>query len=285
MKKIDEGTQFITEHLALFRCPTCGDAYDHVAGHTVVCSRGHSLDLNRKGSLYFLNHAVATEYDALMLAARRRMLTAGLFAPIVQEINAQLAPTPQRILDVGTGEGTPLAQLDQLRQQPADTLIGFDISKDGVNLATQLATKSFFCVADLANLPFANQSFDAVIELFSPSAYREFERVIRPGGQIIKVVPNANYLVELRHALYEETDPQYHYQNERVVDLFEQHYPTMTREQVQYQFSIGAERIDDMLAMTPLSWGTDDVHRKAAKQDPVAAVTVDVSILSVTVGA
>ncbi len=42
-----------------------------------------------------------------MLAARRRVLQAGFFGPIVQAINAALPKTAQRILDIGSGEGTP----------------------------------------------------------------------------------------------------------------------------------------------------------------------------------
>lgn len=283
MKKIDWGAQFVTQHLSLFACPVCHQPYQRVEKHTVSCANGHSLDFNRRGSLYFLPHAVTTEYDATMLAARRKMLTAGLFLPLVQAINDQLPTGPQTVLDVGTGEGTPLAQLDELRQQAGDTLIGFDLSKDGISLATQLTTAAFFCVADLAKLPFTNQQFDAVIELFSPSAYGEFERILKPGGRIIKIVPNHDYLVELRHALYEPTAPQFQYDNQRVVALFKEHYPSMIATPIRYQFTIGPDKIADMMAMTPLSWGSDDVHRQALLAQPVAAVTVDVSVLTAQV--
>ncbi|WP_407882550.1 methyltransferase domain-containing protein [Furfurilactobacillus curtus] len=283
MKKIDWGAQFVAQHLSLFACPVCHQPYQHVENHTVSCANGHSLDFNRRGSLYFLPHAVTTEYDSAMLAARRKMLTAGLFQPLVKAINDQLPTGSQTILDVGTGEGTPLAQLDELRQQTDDTLIGFDLSKDGINLATQLTTKAFFCVADLAKLPFTNQQFDAVIELFSPSAYSEFERILKPGGRIVKIVPNRDYLVELRHALYEPAAPQFQYDNQRVVALFKEHYPLMTVTPIHYQFAIGPDKIADMMAMTPLSWGSDDLHRQTLLTRPVTAVTVDVSVLTVRV--
>ncbi|KRL53142.1 rRNA large subunit methyltransferase A [Furfurilactobacillus rossiae] len=281
MKKIDRGAAYLQEHLAMFRCPVCETPYEKIGGHTLSCPNGHTLDLNKKGSATFLKHNVVTEYDEPMLAARRRMLTAGLFAPIVKAVNQQLPSQGQRILDVGTGEGTPLAQLDQERSNPDDVLIGFDLSKAGINLATQLVSKAFFCVADLAQLPFTDNAFDTVMEFFSPSAYREFERVCRPGGKLVKVVPNANYLVELRHALYDESAPQYQYTNDRVVELFADHYPTMQQMTVSYDFPIGKARIADMMAMTPLSWGSDDAHRAALLANPVDAVTVDVSVLTV----
>ncbi|HAT55205.1 MAG TPA: 23S rRNA methyltransferase [Lactobacillus sp.] len=282
MKKIDLGAQYIAAHLAMFRCPVCEAPYTKIEVHTLVCPNGHTLDLNKKGSATFLKHNVETEYDTPMLASRRKMLTAGLFAPIVHAVAKQLPETPQRILDVGTGEGTPLAQLDERRQCDEDVLIGFDLSKAGINLATQLVSKAFFCVADLAQLPFNDHVFDVVMEFFSPSAYREFERVCRPGGQVIKVVPNANYLIELRHALYDQTAPQYQYANDRVVELFAEHYPNMTQTKVRYDFPIGGEWIKDMMAMTPLSWGSDEPHRSQLLREPVESVTVDVSVLTAT---
>ena len=70
MKKIEKGIKFVSEHLDMFRCTVDGEPYDHVEGNTLVCAHNHRLDINKKGSLYFLNHAVNTEYDDAMLAAR-----------------------------------------------------------------------------------------------------------------------------------------------------------------------------------------------------------------------
>ena len=47
---------------------------------------------------------------------------------------------------------------------------------------------------------FAPASFDTILNLFSPSNYQEFDRILKPGGQVIKVVPAASYLKELRQA-------------------------------------------------------------------------------------
>lgn len=77
----------------------------------------------------------------------------------------------------------------------------------------------FFCVADLRRLPFADQSFDSVVEIFSPSDYGEFKRVLKPGGRLIKVIPNAEYLVELRQLLYPSGEHA-KYDNSNVIDLF-----------------------------------------------------------------
>ncbi|TGE83279.1 methyltransferase domain-containing protein [Weissella confusa] len=280
MKKIEKGIKFVSEHLDMFRCTVDGGPYDHVEGNTLVCAHNHRLDINKKGSLYFLNHAVNTEYDDAMLAARRRVLTAGLFDGIVDAVAAQLPADPQRIMDVGTGEGTPLARLLAKRGN-IDTGIGFDISKAGVNLATQLDTDAFFAVADLANLPFKDNSFDSIVEFFSPSAYEEFKRVLAPEGTLVKVVPSSGYLHELREMLYPVDSPNHTYSNQKVVDRFMENYPNATQTEISYQWQIPADLYVDLLHMTPLHWGARPEAQAAAEATPLPAVTVNVVVLTV----
>ncbi|MDR3242125.1 MAG: methyltransferase domain-containing protein [Lactobacillaceae bacterium] len=278
MKKIEKGQHFLQDNLHMFRCNVCNSAYARIDGTSLVCENGHRIDLNKKGSLVFLNHSVNTEYDDHMLAARRRVLTTGLFDGIVNGVNQALPQEQQRILDVGTGEGTPFVKLIDQRQVD-DVAIGFDISKAGINLATQLETDAFFTVADLAQLPFTDNAFDSVIEFFSPSAYGEFNRVLKNGGTLVKVVPNSGYLHELREMLYPVDSPTHTYENTRVVDLFMEHYPEATIEHVNYQWAIPAELWVDLLHMTPLHWGARPEAQAAAEAQPLPFVTVDVVVL------
>jgi 23S rRNA (guanine745-N1)-methyltransferase len=263
----------------MFRCLVDNEPYDHIVGHTLVCPHGHRLDLNKKGSLYFLNKAVNTEYDDNMLASRRKVLTAGLFDGIVQAVYEELPQQPQRILDVGTGEGTPLKRLLDLRQQH-DVAIGFDISKAGVNLATQLDSEAFFAVADLANLPFTDASFDSVVEFFSPSAYEEFKRVLAPGGTLVKIVPASGYLHELREILYPVDSPKHTYQNDKVVQRFMENYPTATQREITYTWEIPSDLYVDLLHMTPLHWGARPETQIIAENMALKQVTVNVVVMT-----
>ena len=279
MKKIEKQRQFVKRHLDLFRCPTCQEPFVQLTENSIVCGRGHRIDFNKHGYLHFLRGAADTEYGRKMFLARRELLNAGLFKPIVEEIAKALPSQPLKILDVGTGEGTPFYQLSELRAGQDDCLVGFDISKAGVTLATQLDMKAFFCVADLRQLPFNDQSFDAIIELFSPSDYAEFNRVLMPGGTLIKVIPNADYLTELRHLLYAEGDQHAHYDNSRVKELFAQHYPNGRVQRVRYRFELPAGMQAALVEMTPLHWGRGVKQLTATELAKLQAVTVDVSLL------
>lgn len=280
MKKIDKSRIFLTKNNNLFSCNICQNQNLVMHNNSLVCENGHSLDLSKKGTLYFIKHGVNTEYDDQMLSARRRILQAGLFDGIIDAVGAQLPDTAQTILDVGTGEGTPLVKL-LANRSAKDIAVGFDISKAGINLATQLESDVFFAVADLAELPFADNSFSSIIEFFSPSAYEEFNRVLKPGGTLIKVVPASEYLKELRELLYPLDSPKRTYSNEKVVTLFEQHYPQVKKVAIKYQWPIPKGYYQDLLHMTPLHWGARPEAQAAAIKQSFQTITVAVELLIV----
>lgn len=278
MKKIEIKRQWVSHHMMLFRCPVCQAPLQEIKGNSLVCQKGHVLDFNKHGYLYFLRNSNGTDYDREMFVSRRRMIEAGLFLPMLEKIAEYLPQTTQTILDVGTGEGTPLAQLEELREQK-DIAIGFDISKAGIQMASQLPGEPFFCVADLRQLPFADQAFDQIVELFSPSDYREFDRVLKSGGQLLKIIPNANYLVELRHLLYDENDQHAVYDNSPVLKRFKEKYTDAQIVPIQYHFKIPEGLQKDLVEMSPLHWGKNVRQLTQNDLTSLKQVTVDVSLL------
>lgn len=75
---------------------------------------------------------------------------------------------PKFILDVGTGDGELPVKII-LNDKLDKRIIGVDISKDLVRLATKITKKykltesAQYIVADLENLPFQNATFDSII--------------------------------------------------------------------------------------------------------------------------
>ncbi|KRL03018.1 methyltransferase domain-containing protein [Liquorilactobacillus capillatus] len=281
MKKIDRGITFVDKDMGLFKCPVCDEGFSKIVHKSIVCKQGHQLDFSKKGTLYFLKHGVKSDYDdEKMWQARRSVLTAGLFQPIIDKIASFLPHNKAlKIVDAGCGEGSTLNYLDQQRAGLNDIYVGFDISKKAVDLATQISGNSFFCIADLAQLPFMTSSFDVIIDMFSPSSYEEFERVLKTKGLLIKVIPNKNYLVELRHMLYEKDDLHYSYSNDKVLTLFKQHYPQAKTKRLTYKFLLAKTNFESLLYMTPLHWGATESRISAALSQGLDEVTVDVSLL------
>lgn len=71
----------------------------------------------------------------------------------------------------------------------------------------------------------------------------------------MKVIPNANYLGELRRLLYAENDEKHEYSNQKVLDLFYKHYPKATSTRIKYGFSLDDALFAALMKMTPLQWG------------------------------
>ncbi|WP_251547038.1 methyltransferase domain-containing protein [Limosilactobacillus caecicola] len=283
MKKIDKTTQWLQNHLTLLECPVCHDKFQRVIDQQLVCVNGHSININKHGYVYFLRHGVRSEYDRPMLLARRAILEAGFFRGILTKINQYLSKQAMTILDVGTGEGTPIVQLEKARSDVSDTYVGFDISRAGVQLATQLDTHAFFCLADLRQLPFADHSFDAIMELFSPSDYQEFRRILKKQGKVFKVIPTANYLHEMRELLYANNDQHQQYDNSAVRELFAQNFPQHEIVNINYQFAVPQNLRSSMIEMSPLHWGKNVRKLTDAEIQQLTSVTVDVDLLIGTV--
>lgn len=274
-KKIDRGKHFVYEQAQLFRCPLCHTSMKGSAAG-LICENQHRFDVSKKGTLFFLTHQVKTDYDHEMFAARRRMIQSGMYQPLLKRL-AALVPSAGTLLDVGCGEGSFLdLLLEQTGQQAA---IGFDISKEGVYMATEQPQPAFWCVADLTNLPFADKRFDTVLNIFSPSNYREFARILKPAGQLLKVVPGPRYLQELRQAFYPEDVTKQQYSNAPVVTKFTEFYRHFESEEITYQFEIPAERRLDLLEMSPLEWGVKPERKAELKKQPLSKITVDLLLL------
>lgn len=271
LKKIERGANFLAKQQALFRCPKCHREMIQKE-KSLTCGNGHRFDLAKKGTLYFLDHQIKSDYDQEMFAPRGRMIRSGMYQPVVEKI-AELIQTGN-VLDVGCGEGSFLQQINQLNENPVT--IGFDIAKEGIYLASNQPIDAFWCVADLTNLPFADQSFDTILNIFSPSQYREFKRVLKPNGCVVKIVPQTHYLKELRAVYRPEGES---YSNEAVIQRFTEEMTIDQRERVTYEFEIPENNRLDLLEMSPLEWQVSPEIKANLAANPLKKITIDVEIL------
>ncbi|EOH98946.1 ribosomal RNA large subunit methyltransferase A [Enterococcus moraviensis ATCC BAA-383] len=275
LKKIDFARNYLETHHEQFRCPVCNKAFQ-LQGYSLICKDNHQFDLSKKGTIYFLSHSIQTEYNKKMLHHRGRLIQAGMYQPLLEKISTTMDLTGAT-LDVGCGEGSFLLELSKLGL--SGSKIGFDISKDGIYLASNQAVEAFWCVADLTNLPFSNQSMDTVLNIFSPSHYQEFKRVLKKDGTVIKVIPEADYLKELRAAFYPDDETKQTYSNEKVLTKFSKEMDVLVDERVTFTFAIPEEYRLDLLEMSPLEWGVAEEVKEAIQKNPLSEITIDVRML------
>ncbi|WP_346428440.1 hypothetical protein [Brevibacillus halotolerans] len=97
-------------------------------------------------------------------------------------------------------------------------------------------------------------------------------------GMVVKVIPNKDYLKELREAFYKEPNRQ-EYSNNNTLALFKSHFQLVDVKRVRYCFALDQISIEALLQMTPLSWGATGEEMEAFLQMNVAEITIDLTIL------
>jgi ubiquinone/menaquinone biosynthesis C-methylase UbiE len=131
---------------------------------------------------------------------KHREIIREMFAPITQALieDAKII-TRQTILDVATGPGEPALSLAKL-VGPEGKVTGVDAVPEMVEAARREANRrgfrnANFDVALADNLPFPENTFDAVVSRFGVMLFpspvdcvREMLRVIKPGGRIAMAV-------------------------------------------------------------------------------------------------
>ncbi|MDH6365777.1 23S rRNA (guanine745-N1)-methyltransferase [Enterococcus sp. PF1-24] len=278
LKKIEQGRLFLAENPALFRCPFCHSDVKQQA-YSLSCENNHRFDLSKKGTLFFLKQNHQSGYDEEMFLPRGRLIRGGMYQPVLTVIRQWLG-AQEKVLDIGCGEGSFLAELENIAKIPLT--VGFDIAKEGVYLATNhnnLAQQHFWCVADLTNLPFADNSFQRILNIFSPSHYQEFQRVLADEGELIKVIPGKEYLKELRQAFYPEEKAKQHYSNEKVLEKLAEKMTIVEEQQLTYSFAIPETLRLDLLEMSPLEWGVSQERKAFLREHPLKEITIDVHLL------
>ena len=96
-----------------------------------------------------------------------------------------VTPAPERVLDLGTGTGE--AALLAAREFPRASVRGIDMSNEMIAIAKKKVGldpdgRIAFKVADAANIPWPDDSFDFVMQVDVPPFFGEIARVLRPGA-------------------------------------------------------------------------------------------------------
>lgn len=197
--------------MSLFCCPVCGQPLTRTE-RTYACSGGHSYDIAREGYTYLLpvnqKHSAAPGDDKGMANARREFLSKGYYQPLrdaLCRLAAECTALSPAVLDTGCGEGYYTSGVFHalLNAGKSPCMAGIDISKFILRAAAKREKNVEFAVASSYHLPVADNRVDLLINCFSPLALEEFQRVIKPGGIFLYVVPAADHLWEMKQVLYE----------------------------------------------------------------------------------
>lgn len=183
-----------------FICPLCKQKLFKV-NNSLKCLGSHSFDFAKQGYVNLLmSNASGKRHgdDRLMVEARSRFLNKGYYDALRQTASTILG-ADNIVLDAGCGEGYYTSLFEY-----KNNVIGIDISKDALKLASRKCQNSQFAVASISDIPIANESVDAVINIFAPDSPNEFMRVLKSDGRLIMVYPMEKHLIELKAAVYDK---------------------------------------------------------------------------------
>lgn len=254
------------EHM--LACPICGGALAR-ADQRLCCPAGHSFDIARQGYANLLrNQGSQQHYDRASFAMRRRVFQSGLYDAIAHTI-AELASSAVEqletrdaeqagrlaIVDAGCGEGFFSRAIRATCDAP---LCAFDISRDSIQLAatTDPCDNIVWLVADLATIPVQTGCAACVLDIFSPANYRAFARVLAQGGCIIKAIPTAQHLKEIRQLASSRLKHDT-YSNQRIIDHFARFCHIEHRCTVSTTLELDDDVRDALVAMTPMLFNVD----------------------------
>ncbi|WP_190822734.1 putative RNA methyltransferase [Saccharopolyspora pogona] len=262
--------------VVVLACPHCDADLDR-AGNSLRCPANHVFDIARQGYVSLLPGGTKVVGDtAAMVAARAEFLEAGHYAPIAEAVATAVSSLAGCIVDVGAGTGYYLA-----RALGGSDRVGvaLDVSKYACRRAAKAHPRLGAVVADAwQTLPVRSGAAAAVLNVFAPRNAAEMHRVLRPGGELVVVVPNSGHLAELVSALgLLHVDER---KQERLTEQLADHFDLVSQETCEFRLSLSPEEAESVVAMGPSAWHADPEDLRARIADlpkpltPTASVTV-----------
>jgi 23S rRNA (guanine745-N1)-methyltransferase len=261
-----------------FRCPHCLESLAEQDAE-FDCPAGHHFDRATEGYVNLLPGGRLKSRpagdDESMVRARRRVFDAGMYDPVMSAVAEHVARSPvANVIDAGCGEGAYLAAVTT---RSGATGWGIDISKPAIRLASRRHRPHRYAIASSYALPFADNSFEALINVFSPRDFAEMLRVLAPGGSAVVATPGPRHLAQLKALIYD--GPRQHLDRSDFNADASVGEPTPQEvSSVQFELSLGDQDLRlSLLEMTPFWWSTTPERREVIAATPLV-VDIDIQL-------
>ena len=178
-----------TKIIDIFMCPICNSNIS-LHNNSLICEKKHCYDITKKGYFTLLKKnklRVDTVYDPSLFKNRIAFINAGYYNELHRLISKIIKDnnTPKIIVDMGCGDGTHDNKILTLINNKQSYIIGSDISKSGIEYATNYVNNNFIpLVSDLNYMPLKSNSVDIILNILSPSNEKEMNRLLKKNGII-----------------------------------------------------------------------------------------------------
>ena len=258
-------------------------------GASLVCENGHNFDVAKQGYVNLLpvqhKRSKHPGDSKAMVKARQRFLGTGAYEAVALQLAKELQVRAAqhgvlRCVDAGCGEGYYLAYLWSFLQKHAPELTfqlcGVDISKEAILVASRRSKQVTWVVGSNKQLPVAERSMDVVLCMFGFPNFENFAKVLKPGGCLVMVDPNADHLHELRALLYDEVVKKTRPNHDDVVGY---EFSMLDEKDCRYQFHLNdSQSIVDLAMMTPHYFRAKQAAKEKLERLTALDISVDVCI-------
>lgn len=246
--------------MTLYQCPVCQQPLS-VTDRVYSCANNHRFDQHKKGYVNLLlvqnKRSKTPGDDADMVLSRRRFLNDGHYQPLADFIANSLSSQysgSASLWDAGCGEGYYTHKVKQ--RNPDWSVYGLDISKPAITAASQYKD-IHWCVASSSHPPYLDNSFDAIFSVFSRVDSDPFHRVLKPGGSVSLVAPDADHLHNLRSVIYDTVRP---YDTSKHKSYLDDRFELVSEERLEVPLQLNShDAVMDLVGMTP------HAHRMSAE--------------------
>ena len=261
-------------------CPVCKNAlFRDEKSYFCQGAKRHCFDISASGHVNLCPGRATGGDDKKAVRSRTEFLNLGHYQPIADKVCEILSKMNNEcaIVDAGCGEGY---YTNRLANSTGAMVYGFDLSKEAIISASKSAKRqgisnAVFGVGGIYELPIADESADAITNIFAPCAEGEFSRVLKDDGLLVVVTAGKNHLYGLKSAIYETV-----YTNEERADM-PQNMVLLEKHNVAYTIKLdSAESIRNLFSMTPYSYRTSekDMNKLLALTSLETEVEVDIFV-------
>ena len=232
----------------MLKCPVCEKELKKV-NRTYKCEKNHSFDIAKQGyTNLFMKSSKHSGDGKEMVEARTTFLNQNHYEPLLNTLIDILSKLkPSVIIDAGCGEGY---YTNKIQEALNCEVYGFDLSKDALKYASRTNKNVHYFLSNIYDIPMMDASCDVILNIFAPLSNKEYMRLVKEGGYLIKVDPHHKHLKEMKDFLYDEV-----YENE-VLDLDVEGFTLMDYKEVTYKMSLDNTSISSLFKMTPYYYKT-----------------------------
>lgn len=253
-------------------CPVC-KTHNNISllikeNNSFKCSLGHNFDLSKEGYLNLLVSKTNCGDLNVQLSSRYSFLYKDFYKPLLIRINELLNNNKAKtVLDCGCGIGYYSKNLSY-----DFDIIGLDISKEAIKVASKHDKKSFYIVSSSTSIPIQNKTLDAAYVIFAPLFEESIANVLKDDGILIIVTPGKNHLYEIKEILYQ--NPYFNKEDDVNISMFNK----VVTEKLTYKISLTNEDLKNLIYMTPYLYKTSKQSLSRLENIDNITLTIDFAI-------